>query len=122
MEVNPDISYGDWTPTVETVSENIDLTQVHKFANVLDIDEASGIEPASGFLDGVVLAIRCRTKLDQIDKHRPTIAEVIVAHEVGLDDDGSTTGDASPDTIGSGKQSVRIGPARHHREPVLRAL
>lgn len=41
MEINPEISYGDWTPTVETVSETIDLTQVRKFANVLDIDETT---------------------------------------------------------------------------------
>ena len=40
MDVNPDISYGDWTPTVETVTETIDLTQVRKFASVLDLDEA----------------------------------------------------------------------------------
>lgn len=41
MDVNPDIRYGDWTPIVETATENIDLTQVRKFANVLDIDEAT---------------------------------------------------------------------------------
>ena len=41
MDANPDISYGDWTPTVETATETIDLTQVRKFANVLDIDEAT---------------------------------------------------------------------------------
>jgi 3-methylfumaryl-CoA hydratase len=40
MEATPDISYGDWTPTVETVTETIDLTQVRKFASVLDLDEA----------------------------------------------------------------------------------
>ena len=39
MEINPDISYGDWTPTVETVTETIDLTQVRKFASVLDLEE-----------------------------------------------------------------------------------
>ncbi len=41
MEVNPDISYGDWTPIVETATETVDLTQVRKFANVLDIDETT---------------------------------------------------------------------------------
>ncbi|NKB50245.1 MAG: acyl-CoA dehydrogenase [Alphaproteobacteria bacterium] len=40
MEINPDISYGDWTPSLETVTENIDLTQVRKLASVLDLDEA----------------------------------------------------------------------------------
>lgn len=40
MDVNPDISYGDWTPSVETETENIDLTQVRKMAGVLDLDEA----------------------------------------------------------------------------------
>ena len=39
MEINTDISYGDWTPSVETVTETIDLTQVQKFAGVLDLDE-----------------------------------------------------------------------------------
>ena len=48
MEINPDISYGDWTPTVETVTETIDLTQVRKFASVLDLDE-------SQFDDGAAL-------------------------------------------------------------------
>ena len=48
MEVNPDISYGGWTPTVETVTEAIDLTQVRKFANVLDLDEGA-------FEDGAML-------------------------------------------------------------------
>ena len=40
MDANPEIRYGDWTPVVETVTENIDLTQVRKFASVLDLDEA----------------------------------------------------------------------------------
>jgi 3-methylfumaryl-CoA hydratase len=40
MDVNPDIHYGDWTPSVETETENIDLTQVRKLAGVLDLDEA----------------------------------------------------------------------------------
>lgn len=40
MDVNPDISYGEWKPSVETETENIDLTQVRKMAGVLDIDEA----------------------------------------------------------------------------------
>jgi len=39
ITINPDISYGDWTPTVESVTETLDLTQARKFANVLDIDE-----------------------------------------------------------------------------------
>lgn len=39
MDVNPDIRYGDWTPSVETVTEAIDLSQVRKFAGVLDLDE-----------------------------------------------------------------------------------
>lgn len=41
MDANPEIRYGDWTPIVETATETIDLTQVRKFANVLDIDEAT---------------------------------------------------------------------------------
>lgn len=48
MELNPDISYGDWTPSVETVTETIDLTQVRKLAGVLDLDEAA-------FVDGTAL-------------------------------------------------------------------
>ena len=44
MERNPAISYGDWTPSVETVTETIDLTQVRKLASVLDLDEAAFIE------------------------------------------------------------------------------
>lgn len=41
MAQNPDISYGDWRPSVETVTETIDLTQVRKLASVLDLDEAA---------------------------------------------------------------------------------
>ena len=41
MDVNPDIRYGDWRPVVETATETVDLTQVRKFANVLDLDEAA---------------------------------------------------------------------------------
>ena len=41
INVNPDISYGDWTPAVETVTEIVDLTQVQKFAGVLDLDETA---------------------------------------------------------------------------------
>jgi len=48
MDVNTEISYGDWTPTVETVTETLDLTQVRKFANVLDLDETA-------FEDGTAL-------------------------------------------------------------------
>ena len=48
MEINPDISYGGWTPTVESVTEAIDLTQVRKFATVLDLDEGA-------FEDGAML-------------------------------------------------------------------
>ena len=32
MEINPDISYGDWTPTVETVTETIDLVDLARQA------------------------------------------------------------------------------------------
>jgi len=41
MKTDPHISYGDWFPSVEKVTETIDLTQVRKLAGVLDLDETS---------------------------------------------------------------------------------
>ncbi len=46
MDAETDIRYGDWTPVVETATETIDLTQVRKFANVLDLDETAFDEGA----------------------------------------------------------------------------
>ena len=37
MKKNAKISYGDWTPYVESSTEQIDLTQVRKLAGVLNI-------------------------------------------------------------------------------------
>ena len=54
MDLNPDISYGDWCPSVETVTETIDLTQVRKLASVLDLDEAA-FEGTGVFLIGALL-------------------------------------------------------------------
>ncbi len=41
MKIDQHISYGDWLPSVEKVTEIIDLTQVRKLAGVLNLDETS---------------------------------------------------------------------------------
>ncbi|MBI37854.1 MAG: acyl-CoA dehydrogenase [Alphaproteobacteria bacterium] len=41
MKKNTKISYGDWTPHLESSTEQIDLTQVRKLAGVLNIDETA---------------------------------------------------------------------------------